>query len=151
MPWITHTLFVDLNYNFSCQEFDCLLCNCSVKGCRENTMRKTACLVCDVKLPARRGQDRQSPHRLNWNSPHAPTCNGFHLFRCFYPPLGKKRWSGTERSPCLYQSSKCGWWRISFASRAAKSCSSQSGLTQNLTLSNFFANIFSFFAWKIII
>ena len=29
-------LFVDLNDNFSCQEFDCLLCNFSVKGCREN-------------------------------------------------------------------------------------------------------------------
>lgn len=28
--------------------------------------------------------------------------------------------------------SRCGWWRISFVSRAAKSCSSQSGLTQNL-------------------
>ena len=27
----------------------------------------------------------------NWNSPHAPTYNGFHLFRCFHPPLGKKR------------------------------------------------------------
>ena len=45
-------LFVDLNDNFSCQEFDRLLCNCSVKGCRENTMRKTTCLVCAVMLPA---------------------------------------------------------------------------------------------------
>ena len=45
-------LFVDFNYNFSCQEFDRLLSNCSVKGCRENTMRKTTCLVWDVTLPA---------------------------------------------------------------------------------------------------
>ena len=45
-------MFVDLNDNFSCQEFDRLLCNCSVKGCRENTMRKTTPLVCDVTLPA---------------------------------------------------------------------------------------------------
>ena len=45
-------LFFDLNDNFSCQEFDSLLCNCSIKGCRENTMRKTTCLVCDVPLPA---------------------------------------------------------------------------------------------------
>ena len=36
-------LFVDLIY---------FLCNCSVKGCRENTMRKTTRLVCDVTLPA---------------------------------------------------------------------------------------------------
>ena len=35
----------------SCQEFDRLLCNCSVKGCRENTMRQTTCLICDVMLP----------------------------------------------------------------------------------------------------
>ena len=52
MPWITHMLFVDLNDNFSCQEFDRLLCNCSVKGCRENTMRKTTRPVLDVTLPA---------------------------------------------------------------------------------------------------
>ena len=45
-------LFVDLNDNFSCQEFDRLLCNCSIKGCRENGMRKTSQLVCDVTLPA---------------------------------------------------------------------------------------------------
>ena len=45
-------LFVDLNDIFSCQEFDRLLCNCSVKGCRENTMRRTPCLVCAVTLPA---------------------------------------------------------------------------------------------------
>jgi hypothetical protein len=31
--------------------FDLLLYNCSVKGCIENTMRKTG-LVCDVMLPA---------------------------------------------------------------------------------------------------
>ena len=52
MPWMTHMLFVDLNDHFLCQEFDGLLCNCSVKGCGENTMRKTTCLVCDVTLPA---------------------------------------------------------------------------------------------------
>ena len=53
-------------------------------------MRKTARLVCDVSLPATGvdGQDRQSPHRHN--SQNTPTCNVFHLFRCFYPPLGKK-------------------------------------------------------------
>ena len=34
-------LYMDLNDNFSFQEFDRLLCNCSDKGCRENTMRKT--------------------------------------------------------------------------------------------------------------
>ena len=51
MPWITHMLFVDLKDNFSCKEFDRLLCNCSDKGCRENT-RKTTRLVCDVTLPA---------------------------------------------------------------------------------------------------
>ena len=39
--WITHMLFVDLNDNFSWQEFDRLLCRSSVKGCSENTMRKT--------------------------------------------------------------------------------------------------------------
>ena len=77
-----------------------------------------------------RGQDRQSPHWHNWNSPHALIYNCFHLFRCCYPSLGKKRWSGAERSACLYWSSKCGWWRISFVSRTAKICSSQSGLTQ---------------------
>ena len=38
MPWITHMLFVDLNYNFSCQEFDRLLCSSSVKRCRESTI-----------------------------------------------------------------------------------------------------------------
>ena len=52
MPQITHMLFVDLNDNFSCQEFDRLLCNCSVKGFRENKMSKTTCLVCDITLPA---------------------------------------------------------------------------------------------------
>jgi hypothetical protein len=41
---LDYTLFVDLNDNLSCEEFDCLLCNLSVKGCRENTMRKTACV-----------------------------------------------------------------------------------------------------------
>ena len=45
-------LFVDLKDNFSCKEFDRLLCNCSDKGCRENTTRKTTRLVCDVTLPA---------------------------------------------------------------------------------------------------
>ena len=45
-------LFVDLNDNFSCQEFDRLLCKSSVNGCRENTMRKTTRLVCDITLPA---------------------------------------------------------------------------------------------------
>ena len=44
-------LFVDLNDNCSCQEFDRLLCICSVKGWSENTMRKTTCLVCAVMLP----------------------------------------------------------------------------------------------------
>lgn len=48
MPWITQMLFVGLNDIFSRQEFDSLLCNCSVKGCREKTMRKTTCRVCDV-------------------------------------------------------------------------------------------------------
>ena len=52
MPWITHMLFVDLNDNFSCKEFNRLLCNCSDKGCRENPTRKTIRLVCDVTLPA---------------------------------------------------------------------------------------------------
>ena len=47
-----HMLFVDLNDNLPCQEFDRLMCNCSVKGCRENTMRKTTRLVCDVTPPA---------------------------------------------------------------------------------------------------
>ena len=145
MPWIAHMLFVDLNDNFSCQEFDRLLCKCSVKGCRENTMWKTTCLVPSRSL------------RLAWTRPsicisetlHMPRLiMTFHLFRCFYPPLGKKRWSGAERSPCLYRSSKCGWWRLSFASRAAKSCSSQSGLTQNLTLSKFFAKYIYIFWMK---
>ena len=45
-------LFVDLNDNFSCKEFNRILCNCSDKGCRENPMRKTPRLVCDVTLPA---------------------------------------------------------------------------------------------------
>ena len=35
-------LFVDLNDSFSCQEFDGLLSNGSVKGCRENTRRNAA-------------------------------------------------------------------------------------------------------------
>ena len=52
MPQITHMLLVDLSDKFSRQEFDHLLCNCSVKGCRENTIRKTTGLVCDVMLPA---------------------------------------------------------------------------------------------------
>jgi hypothetical protein len=47
-----HMLFVDLNYNFSCQEFDRLLCNCSVEDCRENTMRKTVYYTLVVTLPA---------------------------------------------------------------------------------------------------
>ena len=47
-PWITQMLFVGLNDSFSCQEFNSLLCNCSVKGWRDNTMRKTTCRVCDV-------------------------------------------------------------------------------------------------------
>ena len=51
-PDYTYMWFVNLNDNFSCQEFDHLLCNCSVKGCRENAIRKTTCLVCDVSLPA---------------------------------------------------------------------------------------------------
>ena len=41
-------LLVDLNDIFSCQEYNSLLCNCSVRGCRETTMRKTTCRVCDV-------------------------------------------------------------------------------------------------------
>ena len=45
-------LFVDFKDNFSGKEFDRLLCNCSDKGCRENTTRKTTRLVCDVTLPA---------------------------------------------------------------------------------------------------
>ena len=144
MPRITH-MCVDLNDHFSCQEFHRLLCNCSVKGCRENTWdtsRTWRHARCDW-----RGQDRQSPHRHKLNSPHAPTYNVFHLFRCFYPPLRKKHWSWAERSSCLYHSSKCGWWCISFASRAA-SRSSQSSLTQNLTLWHFFAKIFSFLWMK---
>ena len=38
--------------SFTRKEFGRLLCNCPVKGCRENTMRKTPRLVCDVTLPA---------------------------------------------------------------------------------------------------
>ena len=44
-------LFVDLNDNFSCL-LKSILCNFSVKGCRQNIMRKATCLICDVKLPA---------------------------------------------------------------------------------------------------
>jgi hypothetical protein len=81
-------LFVDLNDNFSCQEFDRLLCNCSVKGFRENTMRKTTRLVYVVTLPET-GQSRQSPHRHNSNSPHAPTYNVLTSFDAFILPLEK--------------------------------------------------------------
>ena len=47
-----HICFVWVQIMFSRKEFDRLLCNCSVKGCRENMMRKTTRLVCDVMLPA---------------------------------------------------------------------------------------------------
>jgi hypothetical protein len=85
-------LFVDLNDNFSGQEFGRLLCNCSVKGCRENTMRKTTHLVRDVTLPATGVDETDNLPIGITKTPHAPKeVNGFHLFRCFYPPLGKKR------------------------------------------------------------
>ena len=64
MPRMTDMLFVDLNYIFSRQEFDRLLCNCSVKGRRENTMRKMS-RMCRHAPCNWRGQDRQSPHRHN--------------------------------------------------------------------------------------
>ena len=107
-----------LNYTFSFQEFDHLLCNCSVKGCR-NTMRKTTRLVCDVTLPAT-GADKTDHLPIGITE----TLHIFHLFRSFYPmdlwkfyrPLGKKLWSGPERSPCLYRSSKCGWWPVVYNS-----------------------------------
>lgn len=54
----------------------------------------------------------------------------------FFP--WKSRWSRAERSQCVSQSSQCYLWHLSFVSRAVKRCSSQSGFTQNLTLSNFF-------------
>ena len=84
-------LFVDLNDTFSCKEFDRLLCNCSVKGYRENTMRKNTRLVCDVTLPAT-GEDKTDNLHIGYltKTPCAPTYNGFHLFQCFYSPLGKK-------------------------------------------------------------
>ena len=44
MPWITHMLFMGLNDVFSCQQFDHLLRNCSVK-CR---LEKKLHRVCDV-------------------------------------------------------------------------------------------------------
>ena len=128
-------LFVTLNDNFSCQEFDHLLCNCSVKGCRQKHNEKDNMSHMWCHAPCDwRGQDRQSPHQPKLNSPYAPTYNGLNFLRCFYPPLGKKQWSGAERSPYLYlyRSSKCGWWCIWFALRAFKGYSSQSGLTQNL-------------------
>jgi hypothetical protein len=59
--------YVVVKFNHNFLEFDRLLCNCSVKGCREITMRKITCLVYDVTLPAT-GVD----HRHNWNSPRAP-------------------------------------------------------------------------------
>ena len=81
-------LFVDLNDNFSCKEFNRLLCNCSDKGCRENTTRKTTRLVCDVTLPATGVEKTDNLPIGITETARAPTYNGFHLFRCFYPPLG---------------------------------------------------------------
>jgi hypothetical protein len=89
---------------FSRKEFDRLLCNCSVKGCRENTMRKTPRLVCDITLPAT-GADKTDNLPIGiTETRHMPQLIMVHLFRCCYPPLGKKQRSGAERSPCPYQS-----------------------------------------------
>ena len=98
-------LFLNLNNNFSCQEFDRLLCNCSVKGCRENTMRKTACLVCDVTLPAT-GVDKTDnlPIGITENLHMPRRIMVFTSFDAVILPLEKKRRSGAERSPCLYKS-----------------------------------------------
>ena len=86
-------------------------------------MRKTTHLACDVTLLATgldKSQDRQSPHRHNWKSTHTPTYNGFLLFRCSYPPLGKKQWGGAEIAMSVQE-----WW-----------WPSQSGLTQHYQTSS---------------
>ena len=83
-------LFVDLDDHFSCQVFDSLLCNCSVKGCRENTMRKTTCLVCAVTLPAT-GVDKTANLPIGINeTPHIPQLiMVFTSFDAFILPLAK--------------------------------------------------------------
>ena len=101
--------FVDLNDNFSCQEFDRLLCNWSVKGCRENTMRKTTCLVCAVTLPET-GVDKTDNLPIGITETlHMPRfIMVFTSFDAFILPL-EKSGDVEQRSPCLYRSSKCGW------------------------------------------
>ena len=72
MPLITHMLFVDLTDNFSCQEFDRLLCNCSIKGCSVNTIRKPTCLVCAVTLPVTGGDKTNNLHTGITETLHMP-------------------------------------------------------------------------------
>ena len=138
MPWITHMLFMGLNDIFSCQEFDRLLCNCSVKCGWVNTMRKTTvayvayvtsrhhfthrCLV--TPFPATRMDKTEALHMPRL----------IVVFPSVYALiLALEKGSEVERRD------KRGRWRISFVSEAAKSCSPQNGLTQNLTLSNILA------------
>ena len=102
MPRITHMLFVNTNDYFS---------RCSVKGGRGKTQWERLQVL---YLTRPKKKKKESPHRHNWNSPHAPTSNGYHLFRCRYPPLGEITMSVPEWWH---------WWHISFSLRAAKSCS----------------------------
>ena len=148
MPWITHMLFVDFNYNCSCREFDRLLCNCSVKGCRENRMRKTTRLVCDVTLPAT-GVDKTDNLPIGISETlHMPRLVMFFTsFDAFILPL-EKSGEGEQRDRHVCTGVQCGRWRISFVSRTARICSSQSGHTQNLTLSTIFAIFFCFLCMK---
>ena len=76
--------------NFSCKEFDRLLCNCSDKGSRENTTRKTTRLVCDVTLPATGVEKTDNLHIGLTETLHVPRfIVVFTSFDAFILPLEK--------------------------------------------------------------
>ena len=63
--------------------------------------------IVQLKAVEKTRWERLHVRDVTWNSPHAPAYNGFHLFQCRYPPLGKKvvEWSRETSVPEW-------WWRI---------------------------------------
>ena len=147
MPWITHVV-CGFQLDQLIFHVKSLTVHCEIVQLKavENTQWERL-HVCDVTLAAT-GVDKTDYLPIDISETlHMPRIIMVITSR-LSSAWKKVKWSEAERSPCLYQSSKCGWWRISFALRAAKSCSSLSGLTQNLTLTNFFAINCSFLCRK---
>ena len=107
---------------FSSQEFDSLLCNCSVKGCREKNMRKTTCRVCDVTSST-------FPSAVKWLRSRFLY---FKMLVCFVPVLIR---AGTAvvSFGCLQM------WRIAGSNWSGKRCVCEFG-KDNLAATQLAAN-----------